>query len=110
MAEQTLAQPSEVMFERNVGHIAKRAGEVEVYVEGIAEPKIGFLAGMDEQYLQVCLSKNGTLSNIRRDMIVSVDETGRSIQDIVRLSQYDKVRLRTKFFQKRAIEVYGNPT
>lgn len=117
MGESTgLAQPFEQMFERNVGHIAKRGREVEVWVEGIPEPRVGFLAGLDEEYLQVCLTRTQSLSNIRRDMIASVDETGRSLGAFIRDSKgtdeeevASRIRERVGHFQKKAIAIYGSP-
>jgi len=108
-----LAQPYEEMFERNVGHAAKRGREVEIWVEGIPESKVGFLAGLDEEYIQVCLTKNQTLSNVRRDMIASMDETGNTIgsyikegvdPDVVR-----RIKEKVEHFQKRASYLYGKP-
>lgn len=116
MAESGLAQPYEQMFERNVGHIAKRGREVSVWIEGQPEPRIGFLAGLDEEYLQVCITKTQTLSNIRRDMIASVDETGVTLGSLIRDSRGTdfeesayKVEEKVGHFQKKALAVLGGP-
>lgn len=116
MADQRLAQPADLMFERNCGHIAKRGREVEVWVEGIPDPRTGFLAGMDEEFIQVCLTKNSALSNVRIDLIISMEETGRTIGALIRDSrgtdselQVDKIKEKIGHFQSRASNIYGEP-
>src|SRR3954465_13618750 len=78
-----LAQPAYAMFERNIAHFAKKGREVEVWIEGIPDAKVGFIAGLDEEYLQLCLTDSANLSSVRRDMIISVDETGFSIGKLI---------------------------
>jgi hypothetical protein len=99
------------MFERNIGHIAKLGKEVELWVEGLPSPKVGFLAGLDDEFIQLCLTDNQTLSNIRRDMVVSVDETGRTIGSLRNESfdgsEIDRIRQKVKHFQNKASMLYG---
>ncbi len=111
---QHLAQPSDTMLERNLGHLAKRGREIEVWIEGITDPKTGFIAGLDEEFLQMCLSKNASLSNVRRDMIVSLDETGLNIGNLIRDARgtpdefrVERIREKINFFQKHAAFVLG---
>lgn len=109
-----LSQPQDLMFERNVGHIAKRGREVEIWIEGIPQSKTGFLAGLDDDFIQMCISKSGTLSNVRRDMIVSMDETGVTIGTMIRDSRGTiheghvlKIKEKVNHFQKKAEAIYG---
>jgi hypothetical protein len=110
-----LAQPDDLMFERNVGHFAKRGREVEIWLEGIPEPKVGFLAGLDEQFLQLCLTKNAALSNIRIDLVVSMEDTGRTIGTLIKKSRgtpdeeaaASKIKEKINHFQNRASTIYG---
>lgn len=77
---ESLAQQGDVMFERNIAHIARAGREVQVWVEGIPEPRIGFVAGLDEQFLQVCLSQSpNALANLGLDYVISVEETGMTL-------------------------------
>lgn len=116
-AEAGLAQPYEQMFERNVGHMAKRGREVEVWVEGQPAPRIGFLAGLDEEYLQLCITKTQTLSNIRRDVIASVDETGLTLGGLLRDSRgtvFEQssmmIEAKVGHFQKKATALFSAGT
>lgn len=109
-----MAQPYEEMFERNVGHVASRGKEVEVWVEGLPSPKVGFLAGLDDEFLQVCITDTQTLSNVRRDSVVSMDETGRTIGTLITgakgTSKEESVlhlRDKVKHFQSKATHLYG---
>lgn len=107
--DERLAQPYDEMFERNIAHVGRRGREVEIWVEGIPEPKVGFAAGLDEEYLQLCLTKNANLASIRRDLIASMDETGTSLGKLIRESRgnedeyrVNKIRDKIGSFQKRA--------
>lgn len=109
-----LAQPDGLMFERNVGHIAKRGREVEVWIEGIPDPRTGFLAGLDDEYVQLCLTKTQALSNIRRDHVISIDETGRTLGTYLRdtkgtdeESAAQRVKERVINFKHKAMAIYG---
>ena len=115
MGNSGLAQPYEQMFERNVGHIAKRGREVSVWIDGQPEPRVGFLAGLDDEYLQVCITKTQTLSNIKRDMISSVDETGLTLGALIRDSRgtdfeeaATKIEKKVGALQKKATSVFGS--
>jgi hypothetical protein len=117
MDEDKLAQPYDAMFERNIGHVAKGGREVEVWVEGLPEPKVGFVSGLDEEFVQLCLTKNASLSNIRIDMIVSMDETGVNMGGLIRGSRgtdesdrIDMISKKTNFFQKKASKILGAKT
>ena len=67
------------MFERNVAHLASRWKEVRVTSSTSA--KVGFLAGLDEKYIQLCVTSNGKMDLILRDKIITLEETGRSLED-----------------------------
>ena len=83
MTDDKLAQPDAAMFDRNLGHLARRGKEVEVWIAGVPTSRTGFIAGLDETYVQLCLTSNQTLSQLKRDDIVTVDETGNSIGSYV---------------------------
>ncbi|MDP9342522.1 MAG: hypothetical protein M3Q23_10625 [Actinomycetota bacterium] len=89
-----IAQPEYDMFERNIAHLASRGREVRVRVrgdhphadEGADRPGahssreyVGFLAGLDEGYIQICRTDNQCHVLIDRDAITEVEATGRSI-------------------------------
>lgn len=104
-----LSQPNDLMFERNLVHIARRGREVEVWIEGLPQTKVGFLAGMDDEFIQVCLTKTQTLSNIARSMIVSLDETGKTLGGLLRDTRgtpdedgVKLIRAKISHFQNRA--------
>lgn len=106
-----LAQQSDDMFVRNCGHAAKRGREVEVWIEGIPTPRVGFLAGLDDEFVQICLTRTQTLSNVRRDSIITLDETGRTIGALAQAEPgevVDRIRQKIGHFQKRAAFVYGH--
>lgn len=110
--EQRLAQPNALMFERNMIHIARRGREVEVWLEGLPEPKVGFLSGLDDDFLQLCLTKSQVSSNVARDMIISVDETGRTLGALTRDSRgtpdeqlWQRVKVRVERFQNKAAAI-----
>ncbi len=86
----SIAQPDYQMFERNIAHLARRAKEVRVRIVDSISPSrdadgrdpdgrlyTGFLAGIDEGYLQLCRTDNQCLVLIDRDFIVEVEATGR---------------------------------
>lgn len=118
---ESLAQPNNEMFIRNIGHIAKRGREVEVWMDGVAEPRVGFLAGLDDEYLQVCITATQSLANIRRDVIISIEETGKTLgyylthpdalitRSSVTLSEDGVKRIQQKIghFQRKAAYLYG---
>lgn len=107
-----LVQPSELMFERNVGHLAMRGKEVEVFVEGLTEPRVGFICGLDEEFLQLVLTKNQTFSHLRRDMLISMDETGETIGTYVKSgvdrSVINIITDKTANFRIKASHLYGS--
>ena len=112
MTEESLSQPEAQMFERNIGHMAKREREVLVWVRGINDPKTGFVAGLDESSLQLCLTSNQGLSLIRRSDIVTIEETGNTLGTLVRsgiISQdvVDAIREKTEHFKRKATALYS---
>src|SRR5438874_2251574 len=87
-----IAQRDYQMFERNIVHLARRAREVRVgvgrgSVENLADGTsgaawrsyVGFLAGLDEGYIQICRTDNQCLVLIDRDEITEVEATGNTI-------------------------------
>jgi hypothetical protein len=111
MTEDKLAQPEAAMFERNVGHIARRGKEVEIWIKGVPDSRIGFIAGLDEIYVQVCLTKNQTLSQLKREDIVTLDETGNSIGSYVKSGILDDdsihhIQEKIEHFRRKASALY----
>ena len=95
------------MFSRNALHIARRGREVEVWIDGLDVPRVGFLAGLDEQYVQVCLTDKQTLSNIRKSSILSMDETGNTLGKYIKAGSLDpetikRIEEKISGFRKRA--------
>jgi hypothetical protein len=89
-----LAQPEYDMFERNIAHLASRGREVQVRVGGsplhesdaadgpgadTSRAYVGFLAGLDEGYLQLCRTDNQCFVLIDREAVTEIEATGRSI-------------------------------
>jgi hypothetical protein len=111
VVEEKLEQPEDSMFSRNAGHIARRGREVSVAVVGFDEPKVGFLAGLDEEYVQICLTTDQTLANVHRQYIVSMDETGNTIGSFIKAGMdpdiTKRIQEKTVNFQKRASYLYG---
>lgn len=109
--EETLAQPKDSMFERNIGHMASRNREAYITTSAFPMALRGFLAGLDEEWLQICLTEDQTLAEIRRDTIVMVMESGRTLSDLERestLSEQDarKIREKTEHFQRKSSHVF----
>lgn len=73
-----LAQDADKMFERNLAILAGGGQELEV-VTSTDESYIGFAAGLDEEYLQFCCTKDQVLVLVNRDFIVSLRATGRTM-------------------------------
>lgn len=100
-----IAQPRHTMFERNIGHMGSRGREVALRLTYQSEPVIGFFAGIDEGYVQLCLTIDQTLETFSREHVVSVKETGRTINDLQRegVDEQSVERLRKKIehFQKK---------
>lgn len=112
MDEDKLAQPDAQMFERNIGHIAKREREVSIWLSGVPQPRIGFIAGLDEVSLQLCSTENQGLSIIKRSDIVTIDETGNTLGQLVRSGKIDqdtvnRIREKTEHFKKKATALYS---
>lgn len=106
-----LSQDRNEMFERNLGHIARGAREVSLWVDGVEEPRIGFLAGLDEQFIQVCLTDTQTLSTIDREFLTMIEETGNTLGTFARDSVLDgdtvnRIRDKISHFQSVAQKLY----
>jgi hypothetical protein len=111
MMDDKLAQPDADMFERNIGHLARRGKEVEIWLRGVPEPRIGFIAGLDDQYVQICLTNNQTLSQLHRNDIVTLEETGQSLgilarDDILGEEELDRIKERVEHFRRKASALY----
>ncbi len=89
-----LAQPEYDMFERNIAHLASRGREVRVRVGGgpsngneaadgpgadSSREYLGFLAGLDEGFLQLCRTDNQCFVLIDRDAVTEIEATGKSL-------------------------------
>lgn len=103
-----LAQPNSEMFERNIGHLASNEKEVLVRVYYEDESYVGFIAGLDDEYLQLCLSEaNQSLVLIDRMSITSLKETGNTLYDYEMDPNFDeevveRIRERCKHFVRVA--------
>lgn len=106
-----LSQDSNEMFERNLGHIARGAREVSLWVDGLDEPRTGFLAGLDEQFIQLCLTDTQTLSTIDREFLTMIEETGNTLgtyarDNILDVPTVSRIREKISHFQSVAQKVY----
>ena len=111
MNDDKLEQPEAEMFARNIGHLARRGKEVEIWLRGVPKPRIGFIAGLDEQYLQLCITDNQTLSQLHRDDIVTLDETGGSLgifarDGILDEEALERIKERVEHFRRKASALY----
>ena len=52
MTDDKLAQDEASMFERNIAHLARRGKEVEIWLRGVPDSRVGLIAGLDGQYIQ----------------------------------------------------------
>ena len=84
-----LAQPGDIMFERNIGIIASRRQELQIFSDGFVY--IGFICGLDENWIQLYGHEEGDKDNfstqwrfllIGKENISAVGPTGRSIHDV----------------------------
>lgn len=86
-----LAQPADLMFERNFAILASKAKELRIQTSN-GDVYQGFASGLDDEYVQLCLSDNSALMLINRSYIVDVVETGLSLDDLER-EDYDVARM-----------------
>ena len=75
------------MFERNLAHWARARQEVTVTTgSDIASDDrrdhVGYLAGMDEGWLELCLATAASRVLLARDDVVSVRTDGRTVDDV----------------------------
>lgn len=94
-----LAQPGEQMFERNVAHQARLGKEVRVVTDKV-DPVVGYWAGMDDGFVQLCKSSDQTLILIDRSVIHTVEETGRFLRDMEEAADVN-VRMKAKRIRER---------
>lgn len=89
-----LAQSRDQMFERNISIMGERKSEVTV-ISSLHDDYVGFIAGLDEKFMQICLSDSGRYALINRDAIISVEQTGVSLESIEdeRLRNYIERRI-----------------
>ncbi len=98
-AERLVAQPDEQMFERNIAHMASERREVVVTLD--TEPvleHVGFIAGLDEQWLELCISRSTDKVLLQRDAIVSVSGTRRRLSTLPPGPESDRIRRRVEIF------------
>ena len=83
---QRLAQESEDMFERNLSLWAMKRQEVKIFVDDYTI--VGFLAGLDEYWMQVwgyvdtLVKHESSFYLISKDSISAIAPTGRSTKDL----------------------------
>ncbi len=93
----TLAQSEDTMWERNLSIIASKNREVCV-VTTFEDELIGYIAGLDKQFVQICLSDSATQVLINRVHLILVRETGKELWNISDESLRRKVEDRVKTF------------
>ncbi len=95
--KRALAQEKDQMWERNLSIIASKNREVEV-ITTYEEELIGFIAGLDEQFVQVCLSKSAVQVLVNRNHLIQIQETGKDLSDIKDDTLKRRVEDRVKMF------------
>lgn len=80
-----LAQPADLMFERNFAILASKAKELRITTSN-RDIYEGFASGLDDEFVQLCLTSDNSLLLINRSYIVDVVETGNTLED---LEDYD---------------------
>lgn len=112
-----LPQPGDSMFIRNVGHMAARGREARLWIINHPNPVIGFFAGLDDKYIQVCKTNDSSLTNIEKTFIVMIEETGNTLWEYEKIGTLSldgkpvDVRLlreKTYYFRKKASKVFPN--
>jgi hypothetical protein len=95
--KRVLAQPGDTMVERNLAIMASRRKELDFVLTDDMKYR-GFLAGLDEFFLQICLSSDSTLILVNRDRIVSIIPTERSLEDLPVDDIADEISKKIKTF------------
>lgn len=88
MEARQLAQLSNLMFERNVAIKASKEEEVEITTP--ADNFIGYICGLDENWLQICgkneeiyhEGKDWELILLNLDTVISIQSTGATSNDL----------------------------
>lgn len=80
--QKKLAQIGDVMFERNLSHLASKGRELILSTAG-GEEFVGFVAGLDDEYIQVCLTDDQSLALVNRSYLSTISESGRSLEDML---------------------------
>ena len=83
-----LAQPGQVMFERNIAIIASRKKEVRIFSDGFVYE--GFLCGLDSEWIQIYGHEESDGENsdtkwrfmlVMRNNVSAIGATGRDLDD-----------------------------
>jgi hypothetical protein len=93
--QRRLAQASDAMFERNLSILAARGKELAIATT-TPETFIGYASGLDEEYLQMCLSEDQSLVLINREYIVRVSETGETLEGVGQTDAAKRERIRDR--------------
>lgn len=96
-----LAQSDSKMFERNVAILAAQGQQVYIVTSNEEESLTGFLAGLDENWLQVCISTRTqfSLSLVNRQQIVSIASTGLRLEHMSPFER-EEIERHTSHFQR----------
>lgn len=79
--ERKLAQLGDIMFERNLAILSAKGKEIRVSTT-TRDDYIGFASGLDDEYLQLCLTEDQTHVLVNRSYVVRLEETGQTLDDI----------------------------
>lgn len=79
--ERKLAQLGDQMFERNLAILAAKGREICVSTT-IDDEYTGFASGLDDEYLQLCLTDDQSHVLVNRSYVVRLEETGRTLDDV----------------------------
>lgn len=81
MSERKLAQPGDMMFERNLSILAAKGKEIEVF-DANGGVYRGFTSGLDDEYLQLCMTDDQAHVMLNRSYIVNLIETGLTLEEL----------------------------
>lgn len=104
--EKGIAQPKDTMFVRNVAHAASRGKEVTIKTK-LGDEVTGFVAGLDEEFIQICDTADQSLEIISRanGNISSFKETGKTLTSYTREGfepeKLKRIRDRVEHYSKK---------
>ena len=75
-----LSQPEDIMFERNLALLVAKEREVELVSS--YDVYRGMVSGVDEKFIQLCLTDEKVFMLFNRDHVISIVESGNALDDV----------------------------